>query len=247
MGDNDSLRDEIFSVAPGLAAAETLFESLDNVVFCVKNRSRQYVAVNSAFVVRVRLRSRAALLGRTARELFPPLLAAGYEQQDDIVFATGKEIRDRLEMVTNSDASYGWFIAQKVPVHDARGKVIALAGISRDLRAPAGSDPGFSAVADAIATIQRDYAQPLRIEELARRAALSLTQFDRRMRAVVQISPRQFLTKTRLDAAAAALRETSMPLGEIALSCGFYDQATMCHQFRQATGLTPRQYRAARV
>lgn len=241
----EALRDEIFSAAPGLAAVEKLFESLDDAVFCVKNRRRQYVAANRAFVSRLRLPGLAALLGRTAREVFPALLAAGYEQQDDAVFATGHEISDRLEMVVNADGSTGWYLAHKVPVHDGNGTIIALAGISRDLRAPADGDPRMAALAGAIATIQRDFAKPLRIATLARRAGLSLTRFERHMRAVLHVSPRQFLTKTRIDAAATALSETRQPLGDIAIACGFYDQAMFCRQFRQATGLTPGQYREA--
>jgi transcriptional regulator GlxA family with amidase domain len=84
---------------------------------------------------------------------------------------------------------------------------------------------------------------PLRVQDLARDAGMTPSQFERRVRAIVHISPRQLLTKTRLEAAAAALRETQIPIGEIAQSCGFYDQALFSRQFRQATGLSPRQYR----
>jgi AraC-like DNA-binding protein len=245
MPSHESLRAEIFNAAPGLEVSEKLFESLDDEVFCVKNRRRQYVAVNSGFVNRVRLPNKAALLGRTAREVFPALLAAGYEQQDDTVFATGQDIHDRLEMVTNHDGTTGWYLAQKVPVRNARGEVIALAGISRDLRAPADGDPRLAALAGAIATIQGAFAQPLRIKELARRARMSLSQFERRMRAVLHVSPRQLLTKTRIDAAATELRGTKKSLGAIAIDCGFYDQAMFCRQFRHATGMTPLKYRAA--
>lgn len=95
----DAQRDEIYRLVSGLAVADSLFESLDNAIYCVKNRRRQYVSVNSAFVARVRLPNKAALLGRTAREMFPMPLAAGYEQQDDTVFLNGKEIRARLHSV----------------------------------------------------------------------------------------------------------------------------------------------------
>lgn len=247
MARNNLLRAEVFLAAPGLAVSEKLFESIDDAVFCVKNRRGQYVAVNNAFVRRLGLPDKASLLGRTAREFFPPLLAAGYEQQDDAVFSTGHEIHDRLEMMTNPDGSTGWYLAQKVPVHNALGEIIALAGISRDLRSPTDSDPRFAALAGLIARIQHEYAEPLRIEDLARCAKMSLSQFERRMRAVLHISPRQFLTKTRIEAAARALRESPASLGSVAADCGFYDQAMFCRQFRAATGLTPGQYRAASI
>lgn len=243
----DHLRDPVFLAAPGLAVAEKLFESIEDAVFCIKNRNHQYLAMNRALVRRVGATDKSTLIGRTARELFPPLLAAGYDQQDDLVLKTGHEIHDRLEMVTNADGSPGWYLAQKVPVHDAAGRIIALAGISRDLQAPADSDPRLAVIGAIIQRIQQDYARPLRIEDLATEVKMSLSQLERRMRAVLNLSPRQFLTKTRIDAAASLLRETTAPLGTVALECGFYDQAMFCRQFRSATGLTPGQYREARL
>jgi AraC-like DNA-binding protein len=236
---------EIFAAVPGLSPMQSLFDGVHDAIFCVKNRQRQYVAVNSAFVARARVANKAALLGRTAREIFPPLLAAGYEQQDDLVFSTGEEVRDKLEMVTNPDGSTGWYLSQKVPVTDARGHLIALAGTSTDLRSPTGRDPRLAELGGAIDRIQRDYSKPLRIEELARAAKMSLSQFERRLRSVLRVSPRQLLTQTRVDAAARMLRETSQPLQRVAVLCGFYDQALFCRQFRMLTGFTPGQYRAA--
>jgi AraC-like DNA-binding protein len=245
MNKHERLRAEIFSAAPGLAVSEQLFDAVDDAVFCIKNRALQYVAVNTAFVARARMRSKESLLGRTAREIFPPALAAGYEQQDAKVFATGTGIHDKLEMVTTLDGSAGWYLAQKVPVRDSRGRIVALAGVSRDLRAPVTGNPQFAAVAVAIRRMQEDYAQALRVEELARGAGLSLSSFERRVREVLHLSPRQFLTKTRIEAAAEALRSGTQPVARIALEHGFYDQAQFCRQFHHATGLTPSSYRAA--
>jgi AraC-like DNA-binding protein len=218
---------------------------MNDTIFCIKNLARQYISANTAFAVRARVPNRQALLGRTAREIFSPLLAAGYEQQDNEVFATGREVRDKLEMVTNPDGSTGWYLASKVPVKDDRGNVIALAGVSRDLRSPTARDPRLLVLGGAINRIQHDFNQSLRIEELARAAKMSLSQFERRFTSILGVSPRQLLTKTRVDAAAAMLRETNLPLQQIAIDCGFYDQALFCRQFRSATGLTPRHYRNA--
>jgi AraC-like DNA-binding protein len=245
--DSSDLRGEIFAQATGLAVTESLFEGVHDTVFCIKNRGRQYVSVNSAFVARVRVANKLAMLGRTAREVFPPLLAAGYEQQDDLVFSTGQEVRDKLEMVTNSDGSTGWYLAQKVPVRNRRGEIIALAGASCDLRSPTARDPRLAALGGAIDRIQRDYSKPLRIEELARQAQMSLSQFERRLRSVLRVSPRQLLTQTRVDAAARALRETDWPLQNVAIRCGFYDQALFSRQFKLATGMSPKQYRTSQL
>ncbi len=240
-----SPRDRVFAAAPGLAVTEGLFEGVQDTIFCVKDRERRYVAVNRAFVLRARVANRQALIGHTAAEVFPPLLAAAYEQQDDAVFRTGRAIRDKVEMVTNPDGSTGWYLTQKLPIHDGAGHVVALAAVSADLRSPVDGDPRLAALAGAIERIQRDFGEPLRIAELARSARMSLSQFERRIGAVLGVSPRQLLTQTRVDAAARALRETDTPLNRVAVNCGFYDQAMFCRQFRLATGLTPGRYRAA--
>ena len=195
-------------------------------------------------VCRANVPSKASVLGRTAREIFPANLAAGYERQDDVVFSTGREVHDKLEMITNHDGTTGWYLAQKVPVHDARRKVIALAGISYDLGTPAAAGSHLIELAGAIEAIQNDYARSIRIVDLARDSGLSLSQFERKMRSVLRVSPRQLLTQTRIEAAARALRESDVALGSIACDCGFYDQAMFCRQFRSATGLTPGEYRA---
>ena len=240
-----SQRDSIFASAPGLEAAEALFDTIGDVLFCVKDRARRYVAANEAFLRRAGLKHRAALLGRTAREVFPAILAAGYEQQDDEVFSKGATVRDRLEMITQADGGVGWFVSQKVAVRSAAGEVIALAGISRDLDTPAARGRELGALAGVLDTLHRDHAEPLRIAALAKKSGLSWSQFQRRVRGITGLTPRQLLTKARVEAAAEALRTSEKSLSSIAFECGYYDQAAFSRQFRAATGLTPGEYRRA--
>lgn len=236
-------RDAILSQAPGMEVAEMLFDTITDVLFCVKDRARRYVAANDAFIRRAGLSNRTELLGRTAREVFPAILAAGYEQQDEEVFTKGATVRDRLEMITRAGGEVGWFVSQKVAVKSLSGEVIALAGISRDLGTPARDGRELGALAGVLDTLHRDCAKPLRIERLAVEAGLSWSQFERRVRAITGLTPRQLLTKSRVELAAEALRNTDEALGMIAVDCGFYDQAAFSRQFRQATGLTPGEYR----
>ncbi len=240
-----SQRELIFATAPGLEAAELLFDSISDVLFCVKDRNRRYVAANEAFIRRARLQHKNELLGRTAREVFPAILAAGYEKQEEEVFRKGVAVRDRVEMITQSGGAVGWFVSQKVAVKSADGEIIALAGISRDLDTPAKHGHELDVVAEVLDSLHRDCAQPLRIEKLAQKTGLSWSQFERRVRAITGLTPRQVLTKSRIERAAEALRTTDESLGLVACDCGFYDQAAFSRQFRSATGLTPGQYRRA--
>lgn len=238
-------RHDVLEAAPGLAAAEMLFDSLNDVLFCVKDRALRYVAANTAFVRAAGLSSLNDLLGRSAAELFPPALAAGYGQQDDDVFATGTAVHNRMEMITRPDGAIGWFMSQKVAVRSAAGEIVALAGISRDLSTPAESGGALSPLAETIAVLQKNFAKPMRVMSLARKADLSVSQYERKVRELTGLTPRQILTKARIEAAAAALRDSEQPLKRIALDCGFYDQATFSRQFHAATGATPSEYRRA--
>jgi transcriptional regulator GlxA family with amidase domain len=97
----------------------------------------------------------------------------------------------------------------------------------------------------ALETLHRDFAKPVRIGGLAEKAGLSWSQFQRRVSALTGLTPRQLLTKARVEAAAEALRDTEASLGEVAMDCGFYDQSAFSRQFRAFTGLSPGEYRRA--
>ncbi|MEW4453770.1 AraC family transcriptional regulator [Bremerella sp. JC817] len=238
-------RELIFQKLPGIAEAEKLFDALDDVLFCVKDRNLQYIGANDAFIRSAGVRSRSELLGRSAFDLFPQELAACYEQQDEEILANGNGLSDRLEMVTRRDGDIGWFVSQKTLVCDNNGEFLAICGISRDLSltASAPKEKKLDAIAETISLLHENYAQPLRVMELANKAGLSASQFARRVRVMTGLTPRQILTKARVEAAAVALRDTNDALGVIASNCGFYDQASLTRHFKAATGTTPAQYR----
>jgi AraC family transcriptional regulator len=58
-------------------------------------------------------------------------------------------------------------------------------------------------------------------------------------------SPHAFVIRRRLDLAARYMLRTDSPLSDIALRCGFTDQAHLCRHFRAATGWTPGAWRRA--
>lgn len=222
---------------------ERLFAHLPDVVFCLKDRDRRYRAANLAFAQRLGFDHPRKLIGRVADEFFPPHLAAAYREQDMQVLESGREMSDRLELVTNRDGSLGWYLATKVPLHNAKGNVIGLASISRDLGAPSAEDTEFAGVARTVAFIQKNLDEELRSSDLAERAKLSPAQLDRRMRKVFQLTTAQFIRKARIGAAAELLSTTSTPVAEIALSCGYGDQTAFTRQFRATVGMPPAAYR----
>ncbi|MBI2381978.1 MAG: AraC family transcriptional regulator [Gammaproteobacteria bacterium] len=223
--------------------AESLFDHMSDTSFFIKDPAGRYLSVNQGVLERLGLSSKAEALGKTARDLYPPHMAERYERQDARVFKTGQSVIDNLDMTVYPDGSAGWALTQKIPLRDHGGKIIALATFSRDLMEPSRAGLIDAAFADTIDFIQTHFQDHLRVEELAKMASLSLTQFDRRMKRIFGISALQFIIKTRIDAVSHALAHSDQPIADIAQEAGFCDQSALSRQFKLVTGLNPRQYR----
>lgn len=222
---------------------ERLFAHLPDVVFCLKDRQRRYQAANPAFAARLGFSDPRNLYGRTAEDFFPEHLAAVYREQDQMVLESGREIIDHLELVTNRDGSLGWYLATKVPLHNAGGEVIGLASISRDLGAPSKDDPDFPVLRQVVDHVRDHLDEALRPDDLAAMSGFSTSQLDRRMKRVFQLSTSAFIRKCRIEQAAQLLVTTGMPITEIALGCGYGDQSAFTRQFHATVGLPPAAYR----
>lgn len=91
--------------------------------------------------------------------------------------------------------------------------------------------------------IERDFARPLPIAELARTAGWSAAYLQEAFRRYVDASPHQWLLRQRLRAAKERLVSSSDPLKQIAGDCGFADAASLAHTFKAHNGQTPSAYR----
>ncbi len=222
---------------------ENLFDRLPDIVYSVKDRDGRYISMSEAAVARCGLASKQDAIGKTAFDLFPQPMAERYTRQDERLFRTGKPIIDNLDLTTYRNAKPGWCLSTKEPIFDAQSNIIGLACISKDLIEPSRAGLIDSAFAETLDHMLDHFNQPLRIEDLSRRAGLSPPQFERRMKKIFQLSAGQYLIKARIDQAARLLAQSGMPVSEVAQSCGFSDQSALSRQFRQLTGFTPSQYR----
>jgi len=223
--------------------AEALFDQTPDIVFFVKDREARYVVVNETLVSRCGLRDKRDMLGKTAAEVFPALLAAGYVEQDRQVLATGAPIRDRLELHIYPGGLRGWCLTYKFALLGPDGAVVGLTGISRDLQRPDEAQEDYRQIARAVEQLQKRFAEPLRIDDLAQSAGLSVDRFERLVRRIFQLTPRQLLTKARIDAASTLLLDEHRSVADIAQACGYGDQSAFTRQFKATVGLTPSAYR----
>lgn len=95
----------------------------------------------------------------------------------------------------------------------------------------------------AVSYIEKNYALPIRLPEIAKQAEMSAGHFSRCFKTVTNMTPFEYMTRYRLSKAQYALVSTDMSITEIALDCGFTDASYFICAFRKAFGMTPRQYR----
>jgi AraC family transcriptional regulator len=86
----------------------------------------------------------------------------------------------------------------------------------------------------------------IRVTNLSAVAQLSTAHFSRAFKRTFGESPHAFVIRRRLECAAHYLLHTEASVSDIALRCGFADQAHLCRAFRQATGLSPAIWRRTR-
>jgi len=102
---------------------------------------------------------------------------------------------------------------------------------------------GADGLAPVLAWAQSHLERPLRVEELARRAAMSPRTFARQFRLQTGTTPHQWLMHQRLLAAQRCLEKTSDSVDRIAEAVGFETAATLRLHFSRVLGTTPTAYR----
>jgi AraC family transcriptional regulator len=93
------------------------------------------------------------------------------------------------------------------------------------------------------AFIREHLADPIRVEQLAAAVHLSPYHFARMFKKATGQPPHTYITMQRMEHAKELLRDSDLPLVEVAASVGFQTQAHFTGVFHRYTGRTPRVYR----
>jgi AraC-like DNA-binding protein len=87
--------------------------------------------------------------------------------------------------------------------------------------------------------INSNLDQNISLEALAEMAGLSTHHFARAFKQTVGLPPHGYVLQRRIEHAQKMLRNTDLPMSEIALSAGFSDQSHLARHFRRITGMSP--------
>jgi AraC-like DNA-binding protein len=229
-----------------VALLERLFDRSPDVAFFVKDALGRYVTVNDSLVERHGLNSKSQVIGKCPHEICAGDFGRIPSEQDAKVLRMGRALLDHLEMQWYRPNAPVWCLTTKLPIVDASGGVVGLIGFSRDIRAAVEPDeipPGF---ADALAEFERTLSAEMTSAWLARRSELTLPRLARLTKRLFDLTPGQWITKSRIAAASRMLCETGKSVAEIAHACGFYDHSAFTRAFRSATGITPTKFRVTK-
>jgi AraC-like DNA-binding protein len=91
--------------------------------------------------------------------------------------------------------------------------------------------------------IDREYARPLDVEELARGAHMSAGHFSREFRAAFGESPYSYLMTRRIERAMALLRVGELSVTEVCFAVGCSSLGTFSTRFTELVGVSPSVYR----
>lgn len=221
---------------------QSLFDALRDVRFFIKDTNGIYRHSSRVMHLSHGFPDPSGIVGRTDHDFIPSYLADHY-QHDDLQVLNGREIWGQVELVTRHPGCPDWHVTSKIPLFDANGRIMGLAGVSRDLRMSAQIVAPFGELAPVLDHIRRRFAEPVEVEELARLVGMSARTLQRRFKRAFHITPTSYLRQFRMGKACQMLIETDETITGIAFAVGFSDHSHLVREFTRQMRMPPGAWR----
>jgi two-component system, response regulator YesN len=101
----------------------------------------------------------------------------------------------------------------------------------------------LSLIKKSINYIHEQYNKNLTLEKVAEHVGLNPSYFSTLFKKDTGVNFSVYLLNLRIENAKQLLKNTNLPLVEIAIEAGFDNQSYFSYVFRKSTGISPRQYR----
>jgi AraC family transcriptional regulator len=160
---------------------------------------------------------------------------------EQIALAISRELRAETSagrlLVESLSQSLSAYLVHRYPEAPLRVKPLDFSGKPID-------DRRMSRVMEFIdARIDQNFT----VADLAAVACMSPAHFARSFKATTGRTPHEFVSRMRLELATRMLADRHQSLSDIALSTGFSSHSNFSRAFRDATGVTPGDYRKSQI
>ena len=168
---------------------------------------------------------------------------------DRIEFATQRGVFDRaiaryVEAFCSeleSESSNGLLYAETLTVGFALHLLLNYAVADPKIPFPRGKLSPYQ-LRSVVDFIVSNLDQELSLLRLAEIAHVSPFHFAREFRNTVRLPPHKFVLQQRIQKSINLIKSGKLPLAQIAVESGFYDQSHFTRAFRRVIGMTPAQY-----
>lgn len=153
---------------------------------------------------------------------------------DDSLFDIVSEMTDKIAAYPRNSDLYAMSQLMRVLLFLAEHHADGDPSKSRILR------PDIQKVLDFISY---HYADPITVMDMSRLVALERSYFCRTFKNAVGVSPKDYLTKFRLDKARCLLTESNLSIGKVSEAVGFQSFSSFSRLFTAQYQQSPSQYR----
>ena len=215
---------------------------MPDVSFFAKDRNFHLMCASQRFIERFGFRDETQVIGKDDFALFPSRLAENFRRDDEEVMSTGQPKLNIVELFFTAQGIPDWFVTNKLPLCDRRGRVVGLMGTVQSYEGRRQVLQPYLQLDRAVNYIRENFRRGVSVKELASELHVSLRQLHRRFVEAFGSSPQAFIIKLRIQAACEALQQEGSQISEVAASLGFCDQSAFTQLFQKHVGLTPLKY-----
>ncbi len=221
--------------------AKTLFNQLSGVAYFVKDTELRYTSAN-ATMCEMCGASENDVLGRRSLEFFSSKNASRGEAAEREILQSKRPSGEALSKIVGLEGRESWVVVRRWPILSQCGQAMGIAGLARLLPDQARRTRVYSCIAGAVDHINRNYWDALEVRNVAKAVGLSLDRLEREFSFIFGLSPRDYITKVRLEAASERL-VSGDSIADVAQACGYSDQSAFARRFRRQVGMSPSEFR----
>lgn len=106
--------------------------------------------------------------------------------------------------------------------------------------------PSNHFIQKAVHIIKKNYIQKLTVNEIAKQLNIDRSYLYELFLKEFGKSPKEYIDEHRLSAAIGMIESSSVPISDVAASCGYKDTSSFSRAFVKRMGITPSQYRKSK-